>query len=352
MPRFHTTIVAAILLLPIIPSATHAEKNLVRPPGTTRYQPMVARLKSMLAYDHAHGAGRMGLSSIGMSVKGRSLWMVTLRDPSVTAEQTKKVFYLCRQHGHEPASTEAALSFAAKLVKAGPDDPLADTLKHVTVYIVPMANPDGSEKFLRHNARDVDLNRDWLKRTQPETRAIYKTVFRLHPDLMTDQHELYPSDSRGDFTETVGPLGRAMPQVVDSCMGTQQIVQLSMASEGFHTRSCVIDDGHPARLAHRYENVKGGVPTILFETNRSNGGGRSVAARAEAHERFMTVILRDLAGERDQLLSEAEARGFTIPSGLAPQVPAVAGEEQLPASDETLAAPAPTMGDEGEREGP
>ena len=142
-------------------------------------------------------------------------------------------------------------------MNAGSDDPLAETLKHVTVYIVPMANPDGSEKFLRHNARDVDLNRDWLKRTQPETQAIYKTVFRLHPDLMTDQHELYPSDSRGDFTETVGPLGRAPPgRSSIRAWETQQIVRLSMASEGFQTRSCVIDDGHPARLAHRYENVK------------------------------------------------------------------------------------------------
>ncbi|BDI30422.1 hypothetical protein CCAX7_24730 [Capsulimonas corticalis] len=344
MPRFRATIVAAILFLPIIPSAARAEKDLARPPGTTRYQPMVAELKSLLAYDHAQGAGRMGLSSLGTSVQGRSLWMVTLRDPSVDLSQTKKVFYLCRQHGHEPASTEAALSFAAKLVKAGPDDPLAETLKHVTVYLVPMANPDGSEKFLRHNARDVDLNRDWLKRTQPETRAIYKAVYRLHPDLMTDQHELYPSDSRGDFTETVGPLGRAAPRIADFCLETQQIVQLSMASEGFQTRSCVIDDGHPARLAHRYENVKGGVPTILFETNRSEGSGRSVTARAEAHEHFMTVILRDLAGERDQLLSEAEARGFTIPAALGAPAPA--------ASVTPAAPPAADLGDESEKEGP
>ena len=64
--------------------AAHAEKDLVRPPGTTRYQPMVAQLKSLLAYDHAQGAGADGAEfDRDCRSKGRSLWMVTLRDPSV-----------------------------------------------------------------------------------------------------------------------------------------------------------------------------------------------------------------------------------------------------------------------------
>ncbi len=219
----------ASLLLLALALPTHAEKNLARPPGTTRYAPMVAQLHALLASDK-QGAGRMTLSSLGHSVKGRDLWMVTLHEASAapapapaaetpasdtpidvpvppispSAQTPKRLFYLCRQHGHEPASTEAALEFITQLVRAAPGSPLALDLQRVTVYVVPMANPDGAEAFLRHNAHDKDINRDWLRRTQPETRALYRAVVRLHPDMMTDQHELYPDDTRPDFTETAG----------------------------------------------------------------------------------------------------------------------------------------------------
>lgn len=309
MPRLIRAVLAALLLIPLFCFPARAERNLKRPPGTTRYAPMLARLKALLAYDKADGAGRMHLSSIGTSVKGRSIWMVTLHDTSPLTEPLvgtpKKVLYLCRQHGHEPASTEGALTFLTELVHAPPDSPLAEDMKRVTVYVVPMANPDGAEAFLRHNAHNVDLNRDWIKRTQPETRAWYRTVMKLRPDMMTDQHELYPNDTRGDFTETAGPGSGASANLIAACDGTQAVIQAWMAGLGTTTTSHIITDHHPARLAHRYGCVIAGVPTILFETNRLNGSGRSVAVRGQAHERFMLAVLRDAAGEREQMLAEA-----------------------------------------------
>ncbi|MDQ2799623.1 MAG: hypothetical protein M3Y13_08285, partial [Armatimonadota bacterium] len=217
----------------------------------------------------------------------------------------KRIFYLCRQHGHEPASTEGALAFIASLVKADDGTALADYLKKATLYIVPMANPDGSEAFLRHNARNVDLNRDWLRRTQPETRALYAAILRLHPGLMTDQHELYPDDPRPDFTEAVETGSGASASVVAVCDDTQAVVQGAMLAEGFPIVSHWITDKHPARLAHRYAGVIAGIPTILFETNRLSRSGRTLASRAAAHEKFMLTILRDQAGERDALVAEA-----------------------------------------------
>ena len=281
----------------------HAEKNLNRPPGTTRYAALVSHLNALRDYDQDH-AKRMTLSSLGKSVQGRNLWMVTLHDPDA-ADPGKRIFYLCRQHGHEPASTEGALAFMTSLVRADADTAEAKELAGATVYVVPMANPDGSEAFLRHNAHNVDLNRDWLRRTQPETRALYAALLRLHPDLVTDQHELYPSDTRPDFTETAGPGSGAAPTLIENCDETQSVVQGAMVSEGFPTVCHLITDTHPARLAHRYGCVVAGLPTILFETNRLSGSGRSVAARAAAQEQFMRTILRDQAGEHDQLVTEA-----------------------------------------------
>jgi hypothetical protein len=323
MPRSTKFAPLALLFFTILIGHARAESNLTRPPGTTRYAPMVAQLKSLLAYDKAHGEGRMELSSIGRSVKGREIWMVTLHEPSVVtptegqddtteaATPPKRLLYLCRQHGHEPASTEGALAFVRDLVKADPDSTLADDLRHVTVYVVPMANPDGAEAFLRHNAHNVDLNRDWLKRTQPETQAYYRAITRIKPDLMTDQHELYPNDTDEDFAEAMGPGSGAKPEVIAACAGTASTLVTSMTAAGFPIKCHWITDNHPPRLAHRYENIVAGVPTILFETNRLSGTGRSVAARGQAHYQFMLTVLRDMAGGRQELLAEAASRTRT-----------------------------------------
>ncbi len=260
---------------------------------------MVQELNGLLRYDEAHEK-RMALTSIGRSVRGRNLWMVTLG-----AGGPKRLFYLCRQHGHEPASTEGALAFMNKLVKAGDDGPIAGYLKAVTVYVVPIANPDGSEAFLRHNAHDADLNRDWIKRTQPETRALYAEISRLHPDLTTDQHELYPNDTRPDFTEVVSVGSGASASVIMACEDAQTVVTGVMAAEGVPVVNHTITDTHPARLAHRFYAINLGIPTVLFETNRLTGSGRTVAQRAAAHEKFMLTMLRYLGGDRDALVAEA-----------------------------------------------
>ncbi len=322
----------ALLLLLAMALPTHAEKNLARPPGTTRYAPMLAQLQALLAYDKAQGTGRMALSSLGRSVRGRDLWMVTLHEAApvpapdadmpatdnasaapaassqTPASPPKRLFYLCRQHGHEPASTEAALQFITQLVRAAPGSPLALDLQRVTVYVVPMANPDGAEAFLRHNAHDKDINRDWLRRTQPETRALYHAVATLRLDMMTDQHELYPDDTRPDFTETAGLGSGASSSLVQTCDSAQAVVQAAMQGAGCPTVSHLVTDHHPARLAHRFGCIVAQVPTILFETNRLTRLHRSVPARAQAHLQFMVALLRDTAGERDTLLAEAAAR--------------------------------------------
>jgi len=303
MPRSLFAAASLFLILRIV-SPGHAEANLKRPPGTTRYAAMVQQLTALRDYDKAH-AGRMALTSIGKSVEGRDLWLISLHDSST--DSGKRLFYLCRQHGHEPASTEGALAFVNTLIKAEKDTPLADDLRRVTVYVLPMANADGSEAFVRHNAHNIDLNRDWLRRTQPETRALYAEIQRLHPDLMTDQHELYPNDPRPNFTETAGPGSGALPELIQECDRTQASVQGAMQAEGFPSVCHLITDKHPARLAHRYGCIVAGIPTILFETNRLTGSGRTVAARAAAQEQFMMTILRDQSGERDKLLAEAAA---------------------------------------------
>src|SRR3569833_862392 len=215
------SLVSGLLVLSTMP-AVFAERNLTRPPGTTRYAGMVDQLQCLGHWDRNQGYHRIQLSRLGSSVNGRSIWMETLHDPST--RPAKKIFYLCRQHGHEPASTEGALRFVDELVHAAPVNDLAQCLSNVTVYIVPMANPDGAERFIRHNAHNVDLIRDWLTRTQPETRALWRAIRHIHPDVITDQHERGGGDGRPDFTESAGPKAGASTAMLAICEPVQEVV--------------------------------------------------------------------------------------------------------------------------------
>ena len=331
--RFRIVLTLFVSLITCV--SVSAERNLVRTPGTTRYQPMMNRLRALVHESQTAGPIRMRLEDIGHSVEGRTIWLVTIWNSTVDPGAERRIFYLCRQHGHEPASTEGALAFMTELVEAPPNSPWSDCLQHAVVYIVPMANPDGAEHFLRHNAHDVDLNRDWLKQTQPETRALVSAINEIHPDVMTDQHELYPNDRRNDFTETAGIDGGASASVANMCDDLSAVVGLGMACDNDSVRPVFDNDHNLPRLAHRYASLVAGVPAILFETNRLTGSGRSVAMRAEAQEHFMENVLRVVGGERAEILAEAQSKGI-LGSPAAQSAP--------------VGAPAPVPGD-GENEG-
>lgn len=57
-----------------------------------------------------------------------------------------------------------------------------------------MVNPDGAEKFTRRNRAKIDLNRDALRRTNPESKMLYKLQKRIKPQFgfnLHDQGSLY-----------------------------------------------------------------------------------------------------------------------------------------------------------------
>jgi murein tripeptide amidase MpaA len=64
---------------------------------------------------------------------------------------------LGQQHGNEPAGGEAALALTEQLPKHE-----LDLLAQVNVLVMPRANPDGAQNFVRATANGLDVNRDHL----------------------------------------------------------------------------------------------------------------------------------------------------------------------------------------------
>lgn len=249
--RFGKTIAVLILI------ACAAQAQASSSPVTS-----YARMAAMLQADAAHG-GWLRLASAGQSGQGRRLWVVRLSDPQSSAASAGRVLVMCRQHGDEPASTEAMLGLIHR-VALGQDEFLRQKLSRVTLYIVPMVNPDGAEAGTRVNGADVDLNRDWGAFTQPETRAMAQVISIVRPDVVVDAHNWDGGDSLNtDCIEVsrtmLTPLGRAAHAL------QQQSVQ-TLTGAGYPVLSVGYGAERDPRLAHRW-CTRQGMLSMLVETH-------------------------------------------------------------------------------------
>jgi hypothetical protein len=90
-----------------------------------------------------------------------------------------------QQHGNEPSGKEALLMLIHEIYKKKPKRIHPD----IQLILIPMVNPDGNEAHHRRNAADVDLNRNHLLLTEPETRLLHHLFQLYSPEVTLDIHE-------------------------------------------------------------------------------------------------------------------------------------------------------------------
>ncbi len=120
-------------------------------------------------------------------------------------------------HGNEISSTDAAMMTAYHLLAARNDDRVPSILENSVVFINPLQNPDGRDRFInrfrtakgleadsdpasaehnepwpsgRTNHYLFDMNRDWIVLTQPGTQGHVKALQEWYPLVFVDLHEM------------------------------------------------------------------------------------------------------------------------------------------------------------------
>lgn len=120
------------------------------------------------------------IQQLGYSVQRRPIYKISFGIGNF------KILIWSQMHGNESTSTKAIFDLLNLIQDT--DYTVLDYFKHVTVHIIPVLNPDGLEAYTRVNANEVDLNRDALECSQPESKILRRCVESIQPDFCFNMH--------------------------------------------------------------------------------------------------------------------------------------------------------------------
>lgn len=153
----------------------------------------------------------IGTRTLGRSVQGRPIRAFRLGEENADV----RAVVLGSMHGNE----KAGMAVVDSLRRGSP-------VHGIDLWVVPTINPDGVARNDRHNARGVDLNRNfphqWARLTgnyysgtkplsEPEARAFARFLDRVRPDFVVSFHQpLYGIGKSGKGTALQRRLARGL----------------------------------------------------------------------------------------------------------------------------------------------
>jgi carboxypeptidase T len=157
------------VLVPDVDAVADAEAmrlHLARPGGFFDDYRDYAAIGNRLAELAELAPNRAKLQAIGGSIEGRPIWALRIGPPDATPMLIDGT-----QHAREWIAAMVTTCVADRLVRNYDSDPaIRDFVDHTTLWVVPVANPDGYQyswsghRYWRKNRRDqrgVDLNRNF-----------------------------------------------------------------------------------------------------------------------------------------------------------------------------------------------
>jgi hypothetical protein len=244
-------------------------------------------------------------------------------------------------HGDEASSAEAAMLVAHRLMSD--DDEVRGILDQTIVIIDPLQNPDGRERYVnwfesrvgalpdpepealehhqpwpggRFNHYLVDMNRDWLWTTQPESQARVRAYLQWKPQVFVDFHEMW-HDSNYFFPPEADPINANIDP--DTSAWLDQFGRAN--AEAFSARGWPFFVGEHFDLFYpgygdSWPSLQGAVG-MTYEmaghgfagraVEREDGSILTLADRAERHFTSAMATLQTAAANRRQLLAHTLA---------------------------------------------
>lgn len=184
--------------------------------------------KSHLTFDDIEGVlhelktnAKIEMSVVGFSYQQRPIHLIRI------GKGPTKVLAWTQMHGNEPTATAAVCDLLHLLVTEH-FFPLATLLEQVSLYVVPMLNPDGAQAHTRENAQGIDINRDAQRRTSPEAQILSELVREIKPHIALNLHDQsrYYGVGNSDKPATIAMLAPPFNQANDIDVARQRAMQL------------------------------------------------------------------------------------------------------------------------------
>jgi Zinc carboxypeptidase len=315
------------------PWITPAEKTGLR--ATPRYDETVAYLRRLVA-----AAPQLRMISIGKSGEGRELWMVIAsKERAFTPDalrRTGKATVLAQAgiHAGEIDGKDAGLMLLRDMTVRGTKRELLD---RANFLFVPIYNADGHERFSRFSrinqrgpeesgwrttARNLNLNRDYVKADLPETRAMIRALREWQPDLYIDLHVTDGADYQYDVTYGWnGPaahspaiatwLDRAYKPAIDRALTDAGHVPGPFIFTADPFQGISLGPADP-RLSHGYGDARH-LPTVLVENHSLKPYDQRVLGMYVFLEQTLRTIGSQTAALREAMSSDRARRPATVP---------------------------------------
>lgn len=186
-----------------------------------------------------------------------------------------KILAWSQMHGNESTTTKAVFDLLNYLAT---DDKMVQMWhEKITLHLIPMLNPDGAESYTRENAADIDLNRDFLDLSQPESLLLMNIFNEIDPDFcfnLHDQRTIFGVGKTGK-PATISFLAPAFNEACEINETRQKAVNIIVAMNDALQKHI---PGQVGRFDDTFNrNCAGdtfqsmGVPTILFEAGHYPG---------------------------------------------------------------------------------
>lgn len=243
---------------------------------------------------------------LGQSVLGKPIYGTQLGGGS------KRVLMWSQMHGNESTTTKGLFDFMAWLHSGSKLS--RQVWDHFSFTIIPMLNPDGADRYTRFNANEVDLNRDAIDQSQPESIVLRELYESFHPDFcfnLHDQRTIYNvSGSRTPATlsflapamdsERSVPANRltAMQLIAQTTERLQEILPGGVARYD--------DTFNPNCVGDQFQTR--GTPTILFEAGHFPGDYQRESSRYYFFKSLVYTLEGIMQGDYVSYSPEAYSR--------------------------------------------
>lgn len=200
-----------LCLLLLIISVNNFSQELLTPLQKSNYEKLTTHSElSQFIKEADENSDLITSEILTKSFEGRELFAVYFSNSEFGKDESKiKVLIFAQQHGNEQSGKEGAVLLINELLKSE-NQYLFDKIDFV---LVPQMNPDGSEKNQRRNGNGMDLNRNHLILTEPETIALHQLFDKYQFEVTMDVHEYWPFGEewkklgfRRNFDETIGAM--------------------------------------------------------------------------------------------------------------------------------------------------